>query len=118
MEEKTSTSAVGYAFCRSSRIPERAGARQVKTFGTPSTRIKQYEHAAAKQKGPRGRWYFTERENTDSPAASSETATGSPSNAGIESPSKSTAISLPRGSPFSNRRIRAAVYGRCCAYNN
>ena len=87
-----SCSAEGYAFCRSRRIPWRAGTRQVYRFGIPSIRIRHCEHAAAKQKGPRGRWYFTDLENTAWPAAKSEHATGSPSMAGTSSPSKSMEI--------------------------
>src|SRR5687767_6127508 len=54
------------------------------------------------QNGPRGRWYFTERENTCSPEARSAHANGSPSKAATCSPSKSIVTSGAAG--FSNRR--------------
>jgi hypothetical protein len=61
------------------RIPGRTGVWHENRLGTPSMRIRQFEHDPAMQKGPRGRWYLMLRENTVSPAASSAHAAGSPS---------------------------------------
>ena len=49
MLEKTSTFTLGYAFCRSIRIPGRTGVWHEKRLGTPSMRIRQFEQDPAMQ---------------------------------------------------------------------
>ena len=52
---------LGQAFWRSTRIPSRTGSVHERTFGIPSTCIRQFGHAPVMQNSPRARWYLNER---------------------------------------------------------
>src|SRR4029453_10189271 len=77
----TSWSAPGQAFWRSTRIPSRTGSVHDRTFGIPSTCIRQFGQAPVMQNRPRARWYLNERPVIETPAAASAEPIVSPSNA-------------------------------------
>ena len=83
-----SWSTLGHAFWRSTRIPSRTGSVHERTFGIPSTCIRQFGHAPVMQNRPRARWYLNERPVIETPAAASAEPIVSPSNAPIVRPSK------------------------------
>ena len=56
MAEKTSWRTLGKAFWLCTTSPGRQGMRQVRSFGTPSTRARQRWQVPARQNGPRARW--------------------------------------------------------------
>ena len=82
-----SWSTLGHAFWRSTRIPSRTGSVHERTFGIPSTCIRQLGHPPVMQNRPRARWYLNERPVIETPAAASAEPIVSPSNASIVRPS-------------------------------
>src|SRR3990172_11422381 len=66
-------------FCPSTTAPSRIGSVQTRTFGTPSTVIRQFGQWPEQQRSPRGRWYLNEREKTRFPAAKAAEPSVSPS---------------------------------------
>ena len=68
---RRSKSSLPSTFCGSTTAPSRRGSTQTRTFGTPSTVIRQFGQWPAQQRSPRGRWYLNEREKTRLPPAKS-----------------------------------------------
>ena len=92
----TSWSTLGHAFWRSTRIPSRTGSVHERTFGIPSTCIRQFGHAPVMQNRPRARWYLNERPVIETPAAASAEPIVSPSNAPTVRPSIANVIGRSR----------------------
>src|SRR5918992_3540059 len=56
-------------FCVRISAPCLIGSTHTRTFGTPSTVIRQFGQWPEQQRRPRGRWYLNEREKRRCPAA-------------------------------------------------
>ncbi len=67
-----------------------------RTFGTPSTSMRQFGQEPEQQSNPRGRWYLKLREKTRRPAAKRAEPIVSPSKASIVALSKKNVSPRPR----------------------
>ncbi len=88
--------AFGHAFCRFTRIPSRTGSVHDRTFGIPSTCMRQFGHAPVMQNRPRARWYLNDRPVIVTPAAASADPTVSPMKPPTRFPSNSNATGRSR----------------------
>ena len=73
-------------FCARTSAPVRSGSTQTRTFGTPSTVIRQFAQLPVQHWSPRGRWYLKLREKTRRPVAKRAEAIESPAKPANRSP--------------------------------